>query len=390
MKWRYFAAACLIGLLLWPGQALAQADEAWPGLEGAVEEQLAGLELQALEQYFDALAQKPPWLESVHDFLMQAAGGQAAASPESWLNLLGTVAFGAVGSGMPLLAQVIALALFSALLHNLSEGLGGESAKAAQMVCRAAIMLLLVSSAFTFLAEAGACLESMKNFAALIFPILTALTATIGAVASSAAFQPLAAFAMGAAIELMHGGMLPVIRILLCVNALDSLSERVQLGQLAKLITCCLKWALGCFLTVFTGAVAVQGILTPVADGVSLRTARYAVDSLIPVVGGMFSKTMDTIWASAALVKNGVGALGLLTVAWLCLLPAARILAGILLYRMAAALLQPADGSKAAGMISGAADALTMLLAVVLSAGLMLFLLIAVFVSAGNTLLSMR
>ncbi len=42
-------------------------------------------------------------------------------------------------------------------------------------------------------------------------------------------------------------------------------------------------------------------------DGVAIRAAKYAVDNFVPVVGGMFSDTMDTLVGCTLIVKNALG-----------------------------------------------------------------------------------
>ena len=45
-------------------------------------------------------------------------------------------------------------------------------------------------------------------------------------------------------------------------------------------------------------------------DSAAVRTARYAVDNLLPVVGGEVANTMDALVSSVLLVKNAAGAVG--------------------------------------------------------------------------------
>ena len=42
-------------------------------------------------------------------------------------------------------------------------------------------------------------------------------------------------------------------------------------------------------------------------DGVSIRTAKYAMDNFIPIVGGMFADTVDTLVGCSLIVQNAVG-----------------------------------------------------------------------------------
>ena len=81
------------------------------------------------------------------------------------------------------------------------------------------------------------------------------------------------------------------------------------------------------------------------ADGVGLRTAKYAVDHFVPVVGGMFADTMDTLVGASLLIKNALGLTGLLLLLFTAAGPLLQTLSAVILYRACAALLEPvADG----------------------------------------------
>lgn len=53
----------------------------------------------------------------------------------------------------------------------------------------------------------------------------------------------------------------------------------------------------------FLGAMSLQGVTSASIDGVAIRAAKYAVDNFVPVVGGMFSDTMDTLVGCTLIVK---------------------------------------------------------------------------------------
>ena len=77
----------------------------------------------------------------------------------------------------------------------------------------------------------------------------------------------------------------------------------------------------------------------------AIRAAKYAVDNFVPVVGGMFSDTMDTLVGCTLIVKNALGVAAVLVLVGALVGPLLRTLAVVFMLRLSAALLEPiADG----------------------------------------------
>ena len=65
---------------------------------------------------------------------------------------------------------------------------------------------------------------------------------------------------------------------------ISKISDKVQVGKLAKFIKSSIVWSLGILLTIFVGVISLEGTLTSSVDGITAKTAKAAVSSLIPVV----------------------------------------------------------------------------------------------------------
>ena len=61
------------------------------------------------------------------------------------------------------------------------------------------------------------------------------------------------------------------------------------------------------------------------------------MDKFVPVVGGMFSGTMDTLIGCSLVVKNGVGVMGLILIACKMASPVMQIVAVTLMLKLTAA-----------------------------------------------------
>nr|WP_238473333.1 hypothetical protein [Desulforamulus profundi] len=143
-------------------------------------------------------------------------------------------------------------------------------------------------------------------------------------------------------------------------------------------------------LTVFLGILAIKGVAGSVTDGVAIRTAKFATDAFIPVVGGMFSDALDAVIGSSLLIKNAVGIAGVIIIFVLTILPMIKIFAVAFVYKLAGALIQPVGDKQMADCLTGLGKSLISIFAAVATVGLLFFFAITIVVGMGDLMTMLR
>lgn len=133
-----------------------------------------------------------------------------------------------------------------------------------------------------------------------------------------------------------------------------------------------------------------QGAGTSTVDGISIRTAKFASKNFIPIVGGIFSDTVDTIVGCSLILKNAIGFAGLLVVFLTTLFPVIKILALVFIYKFAGAVIQPLGEDAMVKCLNDMASHLTFIAITVSSVALMFFVAITVIIASGNITVMMR
>ena len=216
------------------------------------------------------------------------------------------------------------------------------------------------------------------------------LLAAVGGSHGAALLEPAVSAASGIVTALVRGVSLRLSTGVAVVTLLDHLSPRMRLSRLAGLLRTASNWLLGVAFTVFLGVTSLQGLTASAADGISIRAAKYAVDNFVPVVGGMFADTMDTLVGCSLLIKNAVGVTGLALLLSAAAVPMIRTLCAVMTYRLCAALLQPVSPSRTADLLQGFSDALMLLFIIQLSVSAMFVLLVAQVLAVGNGTVGLR
>jgi len=284
---------------------------------------------------------------------------------------------------------LIAPALFGAAAGILKPR-GKGVAEMAENACFLALAAVLAADMKVYLAEAERTVMRMASLMQALFPMLLTLLAAVGATSGAALFKPAISAASGTMTALVRGVCLRLSLAVAVITLLDYLSPRMRLSRLAGLLRTAATWTLGIAFTVFIGVTALQGMTAAAADGVSIRAAKYAVDNFVPVVGGMFADTMDSLVGCALLIKNALGVTGLALLLSAAGLPMLRTLIAAAMYRLCAALLQPVAQERASGMIHAFSDVMMLLFIIELSVGAMFLLLTAQILAVGNATVGLR
>lgn len=127
------------------------------------------------------------------------------------------------------------------------------------------------------------------------------------------------------------------------------LGDGIRVQRLAEFTQQCAVWSLGIGFTVFIGVLTTRSVTAAAIDGVTLRTAKYALNNLVPFVGGLFADTVDTLVGSGMLVQSALGVTGLIVIASRAVLPLCQTLAAAMLYKLASALMQPVSDGRLPG-----------------------------------------
>lgn len=380
MRRALFLAAAL--WLLLGAAALAE------GLDGALQEALETLPLQDWQA---AYQQAFPQGEELQTLLLRLARGEAALDGEELLRSLASRLLGALTGSVWRMARLIVPAIFCGVLERLrtafSKGALGETLSAACFLMLAGCMAQDLGEHMNLAQQAvGAMADLMQT----LFPLLLTLLAAVGGTAGTAFFQPTVVAACGTMTALVRSVTLPLSLAGAVTTILNHLSPRMRIGRLGSLFRSGASWTLGVSFTVFMSVTTLQSLGAAAADGVSLRTAKYAVDNFVPVVGGMFADTMDTLVGASLLIKNALGVTGLLLLLSTAAGPLLQTLAAVIIYRACAALLEPVAEARVGACIQDFSDVLMLLFVIQLSVGAMFLLLVAQMLVVGNLTVMLR
>ncbi len=372
-----------IALLLMAPPA-ARAGELKESLEGVLD----SLSISEFQKAVDGMTTEPI---NIRDTVLKLARGEITWDFSKLLESLGNGLLSALTGSLWRITRVLVPAVLCGILIHMR---GAFARDAVAEISRYASFLLvavfMVQDLTEHIALAQRTIDLLSGAMQNLFPLLLTLLAAVGGTASAAFFQPAVVAASGTMTSLVRHVTMPFAVGAAVLIILDHVSEKVHVGRLASLFKQMANWTLGVSFTVFIGVTMVQGLGTAAVDGVSIRTAKYAIDNFVPIVGGMFADTVDTLVGCSLLIKNALGTTGLMVLVGVCITPMIQALCAVFIYRLCAAILQPVAESSIVDCLYDFSNVLMLLFIIQLCISAMFLLLIAQMLVVGNLTVMLR
>ena len=311
--------------------------------------------------------------------------GEGTISINKIIKAIVSFVFKEVKTALSLSVSIIVIAIICALIKNLQLAFSNENiANIAFYACYSILIILLSKSFIVSINIAIDIIDRLAEFMAALLPVLVMMIASVGGFSQAATMDPII---LGATIiipRIYKNVIIPLILISFVLNFVNNISTEYKISNLAKMAKQASLWMQGIILAVFIGLLTVRGITSSTLDAVTLKTAKFAVDNFIPIVGKAFSDAISSVAGYSLIIKNAVSTIGLVIIIIMMLYPIIKILLISLVYKLSAAIIEPISDKRITTSIISAADSLTLLMSCVLSVSLMFFILLAIIASAGK------
>lgn len=358
-----------------------------------VDQQVSSMQLDEIKQYWDSISREYGGFlpESQKGTFLEFVKGEKDFSIKGYMVGLLKFMFHELAVHGKLLGTLILLTVFSMLLQSIQNAFDRSAiSKVAYGIIYMVLIILALNSFHVAISYATEAIDNMLSFMIALIPLLLALMATVGSIASVAFFHPVILFLVNTSGLLIKNFVLPLLFLSALLSIVSTMSEHHKVTQLAKLLRNISMGALAFFFTVFLGVMSVQGATAAVADGITIKTAKFVTGNFIPVVGRMFTDATDTVMSASILLKNSVGIIGALLLLLLAIFPAIKVLILAFIYSMAAALLQPLGGGPIVESLGIIGKSVMFIFAALMTVSIMFFLAITIIIAAGNVTLMVR
>lgn len=281
-----------------------------------------------------------------------------AAQPQSLLAKLWAYVLheggGAVASAARNAALLLAVVFLSALCASIS--VSGACGKVTQMAGTVAVAALSATHVTSCITAGSGALATLRDFSKILLPSMCAAAAASGAATSAAAKYAATSLFLDILLSAETAVLLPLLYLYAGTVICGTTLENDVLASLSGLLRKAFRLLLIGFASVFTLYLSLTGILTGSADAAAAKAVKTAVSAALPVVGSIVADAASTVTSSAAILRSGIGIVGVVSVAAVCVTPYLQLAVHYVLYKLAAGIAESFADKRVGRLIDGFAD----------------------------------
>lgn len=296
-----------------------------------------------------------------------------------------------IKSMLKVLGTILIIIVVHSVLKAISEGLENETISHVTYYVQYILLVTLIMTNFSdIIVMIKDSIHNLVGFSYTLIPLLLTLMMTTGNIASVSAIQPILLILITFIGSSITTFILPMVLVSTSLGIISKVSSRISVDKISKFMNSSVIWILGIVLTLFVGILSLEGSLTSGVDGVTAKTTKAAVSSLIPVVGKILGDSVDSVIGGATILKNAVGFVGIVVIIGICIIPVIRLTILTISYYLASAVCDLIADQRIVSLLSQMGNTFKVLLAILISISMMLIIGIAIVIKISNSSLMYR
>ena len=284
------------------------------------------------------------------------------------------------------LVAVLTIVLIHSILKAITDN--SETSDISKIIYYVQYILIvtIVMSNFSDLIKTIAnTIQDLVGFMNSLIPLLITLMIYTGNIATSGLLEPIIIFVIEFIANIIVTLILPSVSIITALIIVSKLSNKVQISRITKFLKSSIIWFLGIILTVFVGVISLEGTLSSSIDGITAKTAKAAVSSMIPVVGKILGDSVDSVLGCGLVLKNALGVIGVVIIVGISIMPVLKLAILTIMYNISSAIIEPLADEKIVKLLGEIGDIFKLLLAILCSVSVLLIVGITLVIKISNS-----
>ena len=281
--------------------------------------------------------------------------------------------------------------IIHSILVNISENLGNKSVSQIAYFVEYIVIITLVLNNFSDIINmVKNSIINLVGFSNSLIPLMITLMLTTGSIVSAGVIKPVLLILINFIGNFITDFILPLVIIGTTLAIVSKISNKVRIDKLAKFMKSAGVWILGIIMTLFVTVLSLEGSITETVDGVTAKTAKAAVSTVIPVVGKILGDATDAVIGCAGILKNAVGFVGILVIIGICIVPIIKLALLSFTYYITSCVCQPIADEKVIGLLDSIGDTFKILLGIIFCVSVMLIIGLTIVMKVSNGTLLYR
>ncbi len=291
-----------------------------------------------------------------------------------------------VRSSVKTLISILVIIVIHSVLKAISDSLENNNISEIIYYVQYILIVTVIMSNFNSIIQTVK--ETSQNLVAfmnMLVPILITLMVYTGSITTSGILEPFILFMINFVGNMIQSILIPLMLIITVFSIISKISNKIQMDKISSFLKLSVIWFLGIILTVFVGVISLEGTLSSSVDGITAKTTKAAVSTMIPVVGKILGDAVDTVLGCGLVLKNAVGIVGVIVIIGICIVPIIKLGVITIAYNLSASIIQPIADEKIVKLLSEMGGIFKVLLGILCSLSVMLIIGITLVIKISNS-----
>lgn len=310
-----------------------------------------------------------------------SANGLEAISKENITTFVFDSVLYELSVARPIFIKMLVFSLLFSIIHRLLVTKNKYISDISFLIIYATLMVLLMQSFFLVREIALKGIEALLLFLNALIPTYAATMVFSGSAVSGAVLYEVAFFIVYLVEIVMRNFLSPLIQVFVLVLFLNHLFDEDKLSKLAQFIETGIVLILKAAFGLVIGLSVVQSLLSPVRDRLASNVVISGM-SAIPGVGNVMGSAGEIILSCGMLIKNSVGAIGLIILFVIAVIPVFQIGCFWVMYHLISIVLQPVADARITECVSGVVRGCDLYLKMIVYSMILFFVLFSMITVA--------
>lgn len=322
---------------------------------------------------------------NIKNFIHDVVSGNYSFDYHNFINTVKDMFFLTLKESLSILTTFIALSVFLSMINLLNTSfMNKEISEIAFFGIYLVLVAAIIKTFFNTVTIAYSLVKAITGFMNILLPIIIILLNLSGNIFSGNIISVSLVFIINLFASAMTYFIIPTLSFGFILSIIDNLLTDINISYLVSFIKQSVLFIMGIFSCLFIGILSIQGSLFASLDSLSLKTAKFAVSKLVPVLGSLISDSTDTVIGFIKVIKNSVGLIGVLILISLLIIPFMHMICSIVTLKISAFLSQPLTDSRVSKALNDASSFLSLLFGCFLMVAVLFIMLIGIIAMIGG------
>lgn len=354
-------------------------------IEKSLYSDLEEIDLSQMQDFYSELNAKEIFgTEDVKELIYNLISGKTTLNSTEIIQLSKNLITNNINSILKLVVTIVLVVAACKIASVLSIN------KSESTILNYTVLLIILSLIATVVTDSLMDITNgiikVKSVMEVVSPILLSLLAIIGANGSTNAYSPVLVVLSGGVIEVIAILTTTITTLYFVLSIIGAITNHIKLDKFKSFLASFYKITIGFIFTIFIGYLSITGITSSAKDGISIKTAKFAIRSYLPIVGGYVSDSYELFRAGSVLIKNSIGVVAVIIIFGILISKIVSLLLYNLGFKLAGAIIEPMEEGKISKFLASLPVVFNFLFVAIMSIFMMCFISLIVIISTANLL----